>query len=150
MRLMGAHDIRPITAAETRPLRQALLRPHRRLDELVYAGDDAPEALHAGAFHEGRLVGIASVTPRPCPVAELSGPWQLRGMATTPELRGSGYGRALIAHCLAHITAHGGRALWCNGRVSAAGFYTALGFQIISDEFDTETGPHYVFSKALC
>lgn len=146
---MAIHDIRPITAAETRPLRQALLRPHRRLDELVYPGDDAPGSLHAGAFSDGRLVGIASVTPMACPVADLPGPWRLRGMATAPELRGAGYGRALIAHCCEHIVAHGGASLWCNGRVSAAGFYTALGFAIISDVFDTETGPHYVFSRLL-
>jgi GNAT superfamily N-acetyltransferase len=146
---LNTYDIRPITAAETRPLRQALLRPHRRLDELVYGGDDAPEALHAGAFHESRLVGIASVTPDPCPLAGLPEPWRLRGMATAPELRGTGYGRALIERCITHITAHGGASLWCNGRVSAAGFYTALGFVIISDAFDTETGPHYVFAKAL-
>lgn len=146
---MVTHDIRPITAAETRPLRQALLRPHRRLDELVYQGDDALEALHAGAFLGDTLVGIASVTPNACPAADLPRPWQLRGMATAPELRGKGYGRALIERCLEHIAAHGGEALWCNGRVSATGFYTAMGFAIISDEFGTETGPHYVFSRLL-
>lgn len=146
---MSSHDVRPITAAEARPLRQAILRPHQRLDELVYRGDDDPMALHAGAFHAGRLVGIASVSPQPCPRADFPVPWQLQGMATTPEVRGLGYGRALIARCLAHVAANGGSTLWCNGRTSAAGFYTGLGFQPIGEEFVTTTGPHYVFFRPI-
>jgi predicted GNAT family N-acyltransferase len=146
---MSTHDIRPITAAETRPLRHAILRPHQPPEALVYQGDDAPQTFHAGAFHEGRLVGIASVTPNPCPRAELPAPWQLRGMATVAELRGQGYGRAMILRCIEHIVANDGATLWCNGRVTAEGFYTGLGFQVISEEFVTDTGPHYVFTRAL-
>lgn len=146
---MHTHAIRPITAAETRPLRQAILRPHQSLDQLVYRGDDEPDTLHAGAFHAGRLVGIASVARGQCPRAEFTRPWQLRGMATTPEVRGLGYGRAMITHCLAHIAAHGGATLWCNGRTTAAGFYTALGFRPLGEEFVTDTGPHYIFFRAV-
>jgi GNAT superfamily N-acetyltransferase len=146
---MDGHDIRVISAAETRPLRQALLRPHQRLDELVYRGDDDPLALHAGAFHQERLVGVATVSPNPCPRASFASPWQLEGMATVPEVRGLGYGRALIKRCLAHIAAHGGATLWCNGRTSAGGFYTNLGFQTVGDEFVTATGPHYVFFRPV-
>lgn len=141
--------IRPITAAETRPLRQAILRPHQRIEELVYRGDEAPDTLHAGAFHEGRLVGVASVSHNPCPRADFPTPWQLEGMATTPEVRGMGYGRALIEACLAHIAAHGGQTIWCNGRTSAAGFYTTLGFQPSGEEFVTQTGPHYVLWRPV-
>src|SRR5262249_61300203 len=36
-------DIRRITAAETRPLRQSVLRPHQTLAELVYGGDNPPD-----------------------------------------------------------------------------------------------------------
>lgn len=144
---MSTHDVRAISAAETRPLRQAILRPQQRLDELIYRGDDDPLALHAGAFHAGRLVGIASVAPHPCPRAAFPGPWQLQGMATTPEVRGRGFGRALIERCLAHVAAQGGATLWCNGRTSAAGFYTGLGFRQVGDEFVTATGPHYIFFR---
>ncbi|NTU81916.1 MAG: GNAT family N-acetyltransferase [Chloroflexales bacterium] len=146
---MANHDIRPILASETRPLRQAILRPHQRADELVYRGDDDADTLHAGAFHQGLLVGVATVSCNPCPRADFPLPWQLEGMATTPEVRGLGYGRALIAACLAHIAAHGGATIWCNGRTSAAGFYTTLGFQPVGAEFTTQTGPHYVFWRAV-
>lgn len=146
---MDDREVRPISAAATRPLREALLRPGRTMEQLVYPGDDAPEALHAGAFHAGRLVGIASVTPNPCPRYAFPGPWQLRGMATQPEVRGLGYGRALIGVCLAHVAAHGGRTLWCNGRTTAAGFYTALGFTVLGEEFVSDTGPHYIFLRPV-
>lgn len=142
-------EIRPITAAETRPLRQAILRPHQSLDELVYTGDDDPETLHVGAFCDGRLVGIATVLQNLCPRAAFSEPWQLEGMATRPEVRGMGYGRAIVTRCLAHAAAHGGKTLWCNGRTSAAGFYRATGFRPVGEEFVTATGPHYVFFRPI-
>jgi len=146
---MNTPDIRRIDAAATRPLRHAILRPHQRPEQLVYPGDDAADTFHAGAFRAGRLLGIASVTPSPFPGADWPAPWQLRGMAVATELRGQGYGRALIAACLAHIAAHGGRTLWCNGRTSALLFYRALGFQPFGGEFVTDTGPHYVLWRGV-
>jgi len=146
---MEQRAVHPIGAAATRALRGAILRPGQPPEQLIYAGDDAPDTLHAGAFHEGALVGIASVARSPCPMAEFPAPWQLRGMATTPEVRGLGYGRALIAACLAHVAAHGGQTLWCNGRTSAAGFYQALGFASVGEEFVTATGPHFVFFRGV-
>jgi GNAT superfamily N-acetyltransferase len=146
---MSDQIIRPISAAATRPLRHAILRPHQPVEALVYPGDEHPLAFHAGAFHGDELVGIASIAPNPCPRADFAGPWQLRGMATTPEVRGLGYGRALITACLAHVAAHQGLTLWCNGRTSAAGFYTTMGFAPIGEEFMADTGPHYVFWRAV-
>lgn len=146
---MEARDIRPISAAETHLLRHTILRPHQPLEAMVYTNDDDPLTLHAGAFHGGRLVGIASVAPSACPRFPFAEPWQLRGMATAPEVRGMGYGRGLIELCLAHIAAHGGRTLWCNGRTSAGGFYQAIGFAQVGAEFVTETGPHYIYHRGV-
>lgn len=146
---MDRHDIRSISAAETRPLRQAVLRPHQRIAELVYTADDDPETLHVGAFHEGRLVGIATVLRQPCPRAAFVEPWQLEGVATMPEVRGLGYGRAILTRCIAYVAGRGGATLWCNGRTSATGFYVALGFRTIGEEFITATGPHYVFFRLV-
>jgi GNAT superfamily N-acetyltransferase len=142
-------DVRQITAAQTRPLRHTLLRPHQPVEKLVYPGDDHPLGFHAGAFRQHELVGIASVTPRALPGADWPEQWQLRGMATAPEVRGTGYGRALIEACLAHIAAHGGRTLWCNGRTTAIPFYQALGFQVHGEEFVVDTGPHYVLWRPV-
>jgi GNAT superfamily N-acetyltransferase len=142
-------DVRAISAAATRPLRHAILRPGQAPEQLVYRGDDEPDTLHAGAFRDGALVGIASVARGPCPRADFPDPWQLRGMATASEVRGLGYGRALIRACLRHVAARGGLTLWCNGRTSASGFYIALGFTPLGEEFVTETGPHYIFFRPV-
>lgn len=143
-------EVRPISAAETRPLRQRVLRPHQRAEELIFGGDDHPEALHAGAFYRGELIGIASVSPGPRPGHDDPSPWQLRGMAVLPGAQGEGVGRALIEACVAHVTAHAGRTLWCNGRTPALGFYTGLGFTAVGEQFHIpNSGPHYVCVRPL-
>ncbi|NJN16898.1 MAG: GNAT family N-acetyltransferase [Oscillochloris sp.] len=141
--------IRGISAAEARVIRSMVLRPGQAAEQLVYPGDDEPPSFHGGAFHEDQLVGIASVYPEAHPAYDWPAAWRLRGMATLPEVRGMGYGKGLIQVCLAHIAAHGGQNLWCNGRVNAAGFYTLLGFAAYGDEFITESGPHYVFRRQV-
>jgi ribosomal protein S18 acetylase RimI-like enzyme len=71
-------------------------------------------------------------------------------MATTPEVRGRGYGRALLWRCISHVCERGGSLLWCNGRVSAAGFYKALGFEVSGEHFESPgTGPHYLMKRAM-
>ena len=64
---MSDCEVRAVDAAAVRPLRQALLRPHQRVEELVYPGDDHPETLHVGAFRHGHLVGVATIVSRPMP-----------------------------------------------------------------------------------
>jgi len=142
-------SIQTITAAETLPLRHAILRPHMPMESLVYKGDDARDALHVGAFFENELVGIASVSFEPHETEPRA--WRLRGMATQERIRGLGAGRALIEACVAHVIEHNGRMLWCHGRTSAWGFYRAMGFEKYGDEFDpgTGTGPHYVMVKRI-
>jgi GNAT superfamily N-acetyltransferase len=147
--------IRPITAADTRPLRAKVLRPGHAPETLVYPGDDHPDGLHAGAFHEGRLVGIATIYPEAPPEAyrdhmPAGEAFRLRGMATLPDVRGSGYGRMLLDACFAHMREKGATVLWCNARVVAQGFYERLGLQTIGPEFDIpDIGPHYVMWTEL-
>ena len=143
--MMTTFDIHSISAAETRPLRQQILRPHQNAAELVYPGDEDPHTLHAGAHKNGRLVGIATVTPEPFAAHPDRSGWRLRGMATIPEVRGEGYGAALIDACLAHIRHHGGELIWCNGRTTAVPFYERVGFVKHGPEFEIPgTGPHFV------
>jgi GNAT superfamily N-acetyltransferase len=145
-------EIREIRAADARPIRHAVLRPHQQPHEIVFEGDDAPDTLHVGAFEEGRLVGIATVV-RQAPEDEdgdEAGSWRVRGMATVPDVRGRGYGAALLERCLEHARAHGGTWVWCNARVGAAGFYRRLGFDARGDAFEVQAiGPHLFMWRAL-
>ncbi len=152
----SAECVRAITPVEVRQLRHAVLRPFDPPEKLVYAGDDAPDTLHAGAFVGGELVGIASVCREAMPVGTDSpgsaegGAWRLRGMATVPAVRGTGLGRALLESCFDHIREQGGDLLWCNARVAALGFYERMGFAAQGEEFEiVPIGPHYVMTRRL-
>jgi GNAT superfamily N-acetyltransferase len=64
--------------------------------------------------------------------------WQLRGMATAPDVRGAGVGAALLAEAESVLRNRGPiRLLWCNARYVALGFYQKQGWTIASDEFVT-------------
>lgn len=148
--------IRMIRAEETRPLRQRVLRPHQAIEELGYPGDDAPEALHLGAFHEGQLVGVLSVC-REKPSAQYAtedeiaaDAWRMRGVATLPEVRGMGYGAQMLEAAMGYIAALGGQFLWCNARTPVLDFYRRYGFETRGEEFDVPAiGPHYFMCRAI-
>lgn len=148
-------DVRPITPAETRPLRAEILRPGQDPKTLTLYGDDVPGSFHAGAFEHGALVSVATVYAEPMPAApgpglDPSNAFRLRGMATKAHLQGRGYGRAVLERCIEHVRESGAEILWCNARVGALGFYRRLGFETVGDEFEIEgIGPHYVMWKAV-
>ena len=134
---------RAISAAETRGLRQKVLRPRQAPEELEYPGDDAPDSRHVGAYLDGELVGVASVCREPQPGEGEPAAWRLRGMATLPSVRRTGVGRTLLEACSAHAVERGGARLWCNARSAAVEFYRAFGFRTEGEEFELpEIGPH--------
>jgi GNAT superfamily N-acetyltransferase len=140
----GVAEVRVITAGETLPLRQTVLRPGRSLAAAQFSGDDAPATRHFGAFRDGRLVGTASLFLAELPEQTGLAAWQLRGMATAPEARGMGFGRALVFACVAFARENGARLLWCNARTPAVGFYRKLGFETLGGEFEIPgVGPHF-------
>jgi predicted GNAT family N-acyltransferase len=138
--------IRRITGEEGRPLRHRILRPGQAYAETRYPGDDA--AVHFGAFADGdRLVGIASLY-REDRVDGPPGGWRLRGMATADDVRGQGYGAAVLAASIDHVATEGGSEIWCNARMPAVGFYRRAGFEVVSDEFEVPgIGPHVVMVR---
>lgn len=150
-----------IAADQTIPLRSSVLRAGHPVSECMFPGDDDDLTFHAGAMLDGRIVSIASlyqeprtpdapggVTPGPAHAAGTA--WRLRGMATEPDLRGSGAGRAALEACEAHARANGATLLWCNARTPAIGFYERMGWTAYGDEFEIPTaGPHYVMERTL-
>jgi predicted GNAT family N-acyltransferase len=131
------------TLAETLPLRAAVLRPGG--DSAAMPGDDDPATLHLAArAADGRIVGVARLSPAACPWRpDARAPWQLRGMATDAVVRGAGAGRALLIEGLAQVTARGGDLVWCDARVTAAGFYERMGFAVVTEPYEKPPiGPH--------
>jgi len=137
--------IRAISAAETIEIRWAVLRPGFPRESAVFAGDELATTRHFGAFDGGRLVGVASIYAAPMPErAAAAAARQLRGMATLPEVRGAGFGRALLDACIADAAENGAALLWCNARTSAVALYRKHGWATLGDEFDIPTvGPHF-------
>ena len=123
------------------PLRAAVLRGG---GPAGMPGDDDPATVHLAARSpDGEVVGVARLSPAPCPWRAARSPWQLRGMATDATVRGSGTGRALVEAGRALVAARGGDLLWCNARESAAGFYERMGFTAVTGPFDVDPiGPH--------
>jgi predicted GNAT family N-acyltransferase len=132
-----------VPAEETYALRGAVLRPNG--GEITWAGDEDAATFHLAArTADGRVVGVVRFSPAPCPWrSDAAAPWQLRGMATDPAVRGSGAGRALLVDGLARVAARGGDLVWCDARVTAAGFYERQGFSVVTEPFDKPgIGPH--------
>jgi GNAT superfamily N-acetyltransferase len=132
-----------IPIAETRVLRQSVLRSHETIEQI--AADEPAEAFAAGGFDGERLIAVGIVAPSGEP-----GRWRVRGMATAPGERGSGSGRGVLDALLEHARVAGGTSVWCNARVPARSFYERAGFHACSDVFDVPPiGPHLVMEREL-
>jgi predicted GNAT family N-acyltransferase len=139
-----AVTVRQISAAETIPLRHAVLRPGRPVESALFPGDDLVSTRHFGAFRNGQLLCIASLFDAELPDAPGVSAIQLRGMATASAAQRTGLGRALVLGCVNFARQQGARLLWCNARHYACGFYSKLGFEIVGEQFDIpDVGPHY-------
>ncbi|HEX6330866.1 MAG TPA: GNAT family N-acetyltransferase [Actinomycetota bacterium] len=136
-------EVRPAALAAVRELRHLVLRPHQLPEDLVYEHDDDPDALHLGAFEDGRLVAVASITREPPPGSDDGAAWRIRGMATLPDYRGRGLGGELLRRCIGHATPREASLVWCNGRVPALRFYERHGFVGVRGPWDEpHLGPH--------
>jgi ribosomal protein S18 acetylase RimI-like enzyme len=135
--------IREVQIAETRALRQSVLRSHETIEQL--AAGEPNEAFAAGGFDGERLIAVGIVSPGARP-----GSWRVRGMATAPGERDRGAGRAVLDALLTHARAAGGSHVWCNARVPARTFYERAGFHASSDVFELPPiGPHLVMEREL-
>jgi len=130
--------VREVAPAQTRELRQAVLRPHQTLEEL--AGDEPTDAFAVGGFEGATLIAVGLVAPDRKP-----GGWRIRGMATAPSARGRGAGTAVLDALIGHAAEHGARRVWCNARTPARSLYERAGLRVVSEEFTLpDIGPHLV------
>ena len=130
-------NIRRIMPEQTRALRASVLRAGRPASEAAYACDADVRTVHFGALEGPDAEPFAVATMH----ADRRGdvPWRLRGMATRPDRRGNGAGRALVAACAQYAEAAGtgdSGPIWCNARVTAQRFYERCGFVVDSAVFD--------------
>ncbi|WP_413666234.1 GNAT family N-acetyltransferase [Mucilaginibacter sp. Mucisp86] len=137
--------IRFIKVDELLHVRNEVLREGRlTLDECRFPSDDNEGNFHLGYFVDDELACIASFHPQS--YGEFVGTgYQLRGMATTEKYRGQGFGNQLVNFALVYLRGQQADYLWCNARKKAVRFYSGLGFEIVSPEFEVPgIGPHHV------
>ena len=135
--------VRAATVAEILPLRHSVLRPGLPVAAAQFDGDHEATTRHfAALLPDGALVCCASFMTRPWQDAPA---YQLRGMATRPDLARQGLGTRLLDFALGVIVAASGpRLVWCNARLPAVAFYRRLGWTIASPAFDIPgVGPHH-------
>ena len=134
--------VRAVPLAQTRRLRQAVLRPHETLEQM--AAHEPAAAFAVGAFDGEELIAVGFVAPDGG-----LGAWRVRGMATAPHARGRGAGTLVLEALLRHATTRGARRIWCNARAPARSFYVRAGLHVVSEAFEIPgIGPHFVMELA--
>lgn len=124
--------------AQTRQLRQAILRPHETLEQL--AAHEPDTAFAVGAFDGEEVIATGFIVPDGG-----IGSWRVRGMATASNARGRGVGTLVLEALLHHATTQGALRIWCNARIAARSFYERAGLQVVSEVFEVPgIGPHFV------
>lgn len=168
----GARGVRTgiVPLSEIFALRRDVLRPGAPAEAARFAEDDRPGVFHVAArgpepavdAPAGDVLACITFFPDPLPAEAAravglpaDGPaarfaHRFRGMASAPEVRGQGYGHAVLEAGLAELRRRGVRVVWCNGRTPATAFYERQGFVRVGEEFVLEpAGPHCVFVRRL-
>ena len=142
---VASYRIRPATTDEIRPLRLDVLRRGMTNQTVTFDGDDDPTTIHLAAFdHDDRVMATSTWLERPTPSGRRA--VQLRGMATSRTLQGTGLGGRLLDSGVAEARRRGFDLVWANARDAALPFYTRHGFSVVGDGFiETVTElPHHV------
>lgn len=123
------------------PLRQEVLRPGLPIESCYFEGDDAETTRHFAWVEGDRIVSIATIMQQSREFAGEDVLFQLRGMATAPDIAGTGIGSAFLQALHRELDA----AWWCNARAVAVRFYERNGLVAVGDPFDIPgIGDHYV------
>ncbi|MEN0057604.1 MAG: GNAT family N-acetyltransferase [Bdellovibrio sp.] len=140
-----SYEVKRISAADTLPLRQKVMKPFLTQGQCVNAGDDLATTLHFGLFHENQLITIASFMLESHPDFFAGYPYRLRGMATDQAFQGHGFGQKIVRFAMDYLQQQRCDLIWCNAREKAFPFYESLGFLYQGDFFDIpQIGPHKV------
>ena len=142
--------VRFIRTTDTYPLRLRVLRPGGTEEDCHWANDRLEGSFHLGVHIGEHRIGIGSFYPEKHPDLKGWKQYRLRGMATHPDFQGQGAGKRLLSFAMEHLKAQHADVLWCNARLVALPFYTAMGFAVEGPEFDIPgIGPHYLMWRKV-
>lgn len=101
-------------------IRHEVMYPHLPFDFIKLPDD--PDGTHFGLYSNDQLTSAVSLF-------NSGHVYQFRKFATRIYAQGKGYGTLLLRHVISYVKGIGAEKLWCNARVSAAGFYHKFGFK---------------------
>jgi len=145
-----AFYIKPISSKDTYAVRQPVLRAGKPLESCIFNNDDLETTFHFGLFKGSKLVGVVSYFKNANALFSEERQYQLRGMAILEAYQGQKLGDLLLKHTEALMTSKSVVRIWCNVRITAAGFYKKNGYDSIGAAFEiNEVGTHYVMTKEV-
>ncbi|MFD1770573.1 GNAT family N-acetyltransferase [Sphingobacterium suaedae] len=133
-------QIEQVVAACTWRIRQQVLYPQGHLRDVQVDGDF--DAVHFGAYHAHRLIGVVSLFEKDCK-------YQFRKFAVLPDHQQQGVGSSLMRAMLDVVQIWNGQLLWCNARIDAAPFYEKFGLSIVGQPFNKNQIDYVRMEKAL-
>jgi predicted GNAT family N-acyltransferase len=151
MHLIDSTYIRRATLTEIIDLRHAVLRAGLPRESAIFPGDELSTTRHFGAFTGADARAVACATFHLNQWNEEPA-WQLRGMATADDCRGTGLGRKILEFSEGELVDDPNvtHLFWCNARVPALGFYQRMGWEVVSEPFEIPTaGPHVKMLRRL-
>lgn len=124
-------------------LRKEILRRPLGLDFTAAELETEKEDILIGAFDEEKILAC-------CLLKKLDAEsCKLRQMAVHGSLQGKGVGASLLNFAENVARDRGFRKMVMNARKTALGFYGKLGYQVVGEEFDEVTIPHFRMEKNL-
>lgn len=101
-----------------------------------FDGDQDPSTFHFGAF--ANQTNLCCLSMMRSDVQQQPA-YQLRGMATYPDVQGKGVGKRLLQFAEDTVFKETGiNYCWCNARCGIEGFYSKQGWDVISEPFMIE------------
>lgn len=133
---MSAPEIRVTDDIETcRKLRRRVFIEEQGVPETDEIDDKDEEAVHLLATLDDEGVGTARLL-----IDGETG--KIGRVAVVGECRGTGLGRALMEASLAELAARGAKRAKLSSQTRALGFYEALGFVPVGEEYEDAGIPH--------
>jgi GNAT superfamily N-acetyltransferase len=135
---------------ETLSLRHRVLKPQQKIEDVEYPGDHTSTSFHLGIRNSGTIVCVGSLFLENLTDFKDENQYRLRGMATEADLRGKGYGKALLEEAERIIRQRGATLIWCYAREKAIDFYKSCGLECHGSFFDVPgVARHKVMFKNL-
>ena len=137
-------EIKELNTSDIKPLRYEVLWAHRdSVDDCTIEPDDVETTFHMGATIGDEVVGTCTLLVDINSEFEEKMQYRLRAMATSPKIRGTGTGVAIVNKAIESLKDRNVKLLWCDARLIATGFYEKMGFKVMGDTYDVPNiGPH--------